>query len=86
MWYLHSHFTCDKLFQSLTPISFPTYPFGALGEEIIPLLTGKAYQVRTSKAGGLTSLVTLPPAKPEACRCEPLKAVENVSHLKVAVI
>jgi hypothetical protein len=57
MWYLHSHFTCDKLFQSLTPISFPTYPFGALGEEIIPLLTGKAYQVRTSKAGGLTSLI-----------------------------
>jgi hypothetical protein len=48
----HSHFICAELLQSLTGTSFPTCPFGALGKEVLSRRTGRAYQARTSRAGG----------------------------------
>ena len=43
IWYLHSHFTCDKLCQSLIIFLLPDIPLGALGKEILSRLTGGAY-------------------------------------------
>ncbi len=56
--------------------------FGAVLASILFLAACASSSKKAPVAG---KPLTLPPAKPEACKCEPLKAVILLANLKVAV-